>query len=139
MGVAIAALILIAAAVVLTRKKQKPQGASSSAHAPQEEQMAIYMRLEVVRGALASGQDRQELELRNELVIGSAPNCDVVVQSEDTASRHVRLFSMEGAVYAEALEASCAAQVNGEELRKSRRLRSGDEITAGSAIIRLKF
>ena len=138
-GVAIAALILIAAAVVLTRKKQKPQGFSSSAHAPQEEQAAIYMRLEVVRGTLASGQDRQELDLRNELVIGSAPNCDVVVQSEDTASRHVRLFSMEGAVYAEALEASCAAQVNGEELQKSRRLRSGDEITAGSAIIRLKF
>ncbi len=132
-------VILITAAVVLTRKKQKSQGGSSSAHAPQGEQAAIYMRLEVVRGTLASGQDQQELELRNELIIGSDPNRDVVVQSEDTAPRHARLFSVKGAVYVEALDSSSATQVNGEELQGGRRLRGGDEITVGSTVIRLNF
>mgnify|MGYP001024838658 FL=1 len=134
---AIVVVILITAAVVLTQKKQKSQGGSSSAHAPQGEQAAIYMRLEVVRGTLASGQDQQELELRNELIIGSDPNRDVVVQSEDTAPRHACLFSVKGEV--EALDFSSATQVNGEELQGGRRLRGGDEITVGSTVIRLNF
>ena len=97
------------------------------------------MRLELVRGELASGQNQQELELLDELIIGADPNCDIAVKSENTAPRHVRLFSVEGAVYAEALNTSSETRVNGEEIQKSRRLRSGDEITVGSAVIRLKF
>ena len=46
---------------------------------------------------------------------------------------------MEGAVYVEALDFSGAAQVNGEELQETRKLRSGDEVTVGSTVIRLKF
>ena len=44
-----------------------------------------------------------------------------------------------GGVYVEALDTSGPAQVNGEELLRTRRLRSGDEITAGDTVIRLKF
>ena len=101
--------------------------------------MGIYMRLELVRGELAGGQSQQELELRNELMIGTDPLCDIVVQDGEAALRHVRLFSAEGAVYVEALDVSGAAQVNGEGLREARRLRSGDEVTVGSTVIRLKF
>ncbi len=97
------------------------------------------MRLEVVRGALAGGQSQKELELRNELIAGTDPACDIVISDREAAPRHIRLFSMEGAVYAEALDASCVTLVNGEEFQKARRLRSGDEITADSTVIRLKF
>ena len=138
-GIAIAALTLIATTVILTQKKRKPQVVSEPGPAPREEQAGIYMRLEVVRGVLAGGQNRQELELRNELIAGTAPACDIVISDGEAAPRHVRLFSMEGAVYAEALDASCVTLVNGEEFQKARRLRSGDEITAGSTVIRLKF
>ena len=138
-GIAIAALTLIATAVILTQKKRKPQVVSEPGPAPREEQAGIYMRLEVVRGGLAGGQSQKELELRNELIAGTAPACDIVISDGEAAPRHVRLFSMEGAVYAEALDASCVTLVNGEEFQKARRLRSGDEITAGSTVIRLKF
>ena len=97
------------------------------------------MRLELVRGALAGGQSQQELELRDDLMIGADPACDIVVQDGSAAPRQARLFSMEGAVYVEALDTSGPAQVNGEELLRTRRLRSGDEITAGDTVIRLKF
>ena len=138
-GIAIAALTLIATAVILTQKKRKPQVVSEPGPAPREEQAGIYMRLEVVRGVLAGGQNRQELELRNELIAGTAPACDIVIADGEAAPRHVRLFSMEGVVYAEALDALCVTLVNGEEFQKARRLCSGDEITAGSTVICLKF
>ena len=96
-------------------------------------------RLELVRGELAGGQSQQELELRDELIIGTDPLCDIGVQDNGAALRHVRLFSVEGAVYVEALDFSGAAHVNGEGLQETRRLRSGDEVTVGSTVIRLKF
>ena len=96
-------------------------------------------RLELVRGELAGGQSQQELELRDDLMIGADPACDIVVQDGSAAPRQARLFSAEGAVYVEALDFSGAAQVNGEELQETRKLRSGDEVTVGSTVIRLKF
>ena len=135
-GIAAIVVVTIAAAVLLTQRKRRIPEVSSPV---QEEQVGIYMRLELVRGELAGGQSQQELELRNELMIGTDPLCDIVVQDGEAALRHVRLFSAEGAVYVEALDVSGAAQVNGEGLREARRLRSGDEVTVGSTVIRLKF
>ncbi len=139
-GIAAAALLLITAvAVPLRKKRAAPVSVPVPAPAPQAEQAGIYMRLELLRGALSGGGEQRELELRDELTLGSAPDCDIVLADEEAAPRHVRLFSMEGAVYAEALDATHAALVNGEALSEARRLRSGDEITASSTVIRLKF
>ncbi len=136
-GIAAIVVVMIAAAVLLLRRKRRTPEVSGPAM--REEQRGIYMRLELVRGELAGGQSQQELELRNELIIGSDPNCDIVVQDGSAAPRQARLFSVEGAVYVEALDTSGAAQVNGEELQGTRRSRSGDEVTVGSTVIRLKF
>ena len=135
-GIAAIVVVMVAAVVLLTRRKRKIPEASSPV---QEDQVGIYMRLELVRGGLAGGQSQQELELRDDLMIGADPACDIVVQDGSAAPRQARLFSMEGAVYVEALDFSGAAQVNGEELQGTRRLRSGDEVTVGSTVIRLKF
>ena len=135
-GIAAIVVVIIAAAVLLTRRKRRTPESSGPI---QERQAGIYMRLELVRGGLAGGQSQKELELRDELMIGTDPLCDIVVQDGEAALRHVRLFSAEGAVYVEALDVSGAAQVNGEGLREARRLRSGDEVTVGSTVIRLKF
>lgn len=129
-------MLVMIAAVLLTRRKRKAPADSGSI---QKEQAGIYMRLELVRGELAGGQSQQELELRDDLIIGADPVCDIVVQDGSAALRQARLFSMEGAVCVEALDTSGAAQVNGEELQGTRRLRSGDEITAGDTVICLKF
>ncbi|MCI9555657.1 FHA domain-containing protein [Oscillospiraceae bacterium 50-16] len=135
-GIAAIVVVIIAAAVLLTRRKRRIPESSGPI---QERQAGIYMRLELVRGGLAGGQSQKELELRDELMIGTDPLCDIVVQDGEAALQHVRLFSLEGAVYVEALDFSGAAQVNGEELQETRKLRSGDEVTVGSTVIRLKF
>ena len=135
-GIAAIVVVIIAAAVLLTRRTRRIPESSGPI---QERQAGIYMRLELVRGGLAGGQSQKELELRDELMIGTDPLCDIVVQDGEAALRHVRLFSLEGAVYVEALDFSGAAQVNGEELQETRKLRSGDEVTVGSTVIRLKF
>ena len=135
-GIAAIVVVIIAAAVLLTRRKRRIPESSGPI---QERQAGIYMRLELVRGGLAGGQSQKELELRDELMIGTDPLCDIVVQDGEAALRHVRLFSAEDAVYVEALDVSGAAQVNGEELQETRKLRSGDEVTVGSTVIRLKF
>ena len=133
--IAVAGIAIVSG--LLVRKRRSAPAASDPV--PQEEQRGIYMRLELVRGELAGRRDQQDLELCDELIIGADPACDIVVQSGDASPRHVRLFSVEGAVYVEALDFSGAAQVNGEELQGDRRLRSGDEITVGSTVVRLKF
>lgn len=131
-GIAAAVLAVITAGAVLLRRK--PAVTDSSVRPS-----GIYMRLELVRGELADSRERQELELLDELIIGAGPDCDIVVKSENTAPRHARLFSVEGAVYAETLNTSRETWVNGEKLQKTRRLRSGDEITTGGAVMCLKF
>lgn len=135
-GIAAAALAVIAAAAALLRKKKAAPPAPPAVPA---RQTGIYMRLELVQGALAGGQNQQELELTDELMIGSASACDIVLQDEDAAPRHARLFSREGAVYVEDLRAPGGTKVNGTEIQAAQRLRSGDEITIGGVGIRLKF
>lgn len=129
-GAAVALAAAVLAAALLRRKKKSP---------PAEGPAGIYIRVELVRGELADGRETQELNLRDELIIGTDPACEIPVRDENAAPRHARLFSMEGAVYVEDLRAPGGTKVNGTELRDAQRLRSGDEITIGGAGIRLKF
>lgn len=132
-GAAAVALAAIAAAAALLRKKKTVPAAAPA------RQTGVYMRLELVRGALADGREQQELELRDELILGAGPACDIPVRDDSAAPRHARLFLMEGAVYVENLCGSGGTEVNGTEIQDARRLRSGDEITAGNVSIRLRF
>lgn len=142
-GAAVLVLAVIVGAAALPRMKKTIPAAPAADMFPTPSgpgrEAGIYMRLEMVQGELADGQSQQELELKDELMIGTAHACDIVLQDEDAASRHARLFLMEGAVYIEALDTSGKTQVNGEELQKTQRLRSGDEIATGGVVIRLKF
>lgn len=142
-GAAVLVLAVIVVAAALLRAKKTIPTAPAADVSPTlsepDREEGIYMRLEVVRGELADGQSQQELKLKDELMIGTARTCDIVLRDEDTAPRHARLFLMEGAVYIEALDTSGKTKVNGEEFRKTWRLRSGDEVTAGRVVIRLKF
>lgn len=132
-GAAAVALAAIAAAAALLRKKKTVPAAAPA------RQTGVYMRLELVRGALADGREQQELELRDELILGAGPACDIPVRDDSAAPRHARLFLMEGAVYVENLCGSGGTEVNGTEIQDAQRLRSGDEITAGNVSIRLRF
>ena len=101
------------------------------------DQPGIYMRLEVVRGAQRT--KRTEFTLRDELHIGRAPACDIAFDDETLSLRNSRVFLDQGAVYLEDLQSQNGTRVNGTPVYAPVRLRSGDEISVGSASFRLKF
>ena len=129
-GIGAAVLVGILAAVVLGRRK-KPE------EVPQPAPAGIYMRLEVVRGA--QGTERTEFTLRDELQIGRDPACDIVFDDETLSLRNSRVFLDQGAVYLEDLQSQNGTRMNGTPVYAPVRLRSGDEISVGSASFRLKF
>ena len=129
-GIGAAVLVVILAAVVLGRRK-KPE------EVPQPAPAGIYMRLEVVRGAQRT--ERTEFTLRDELHIGRDPACDIAFDDETLSLRNSRVFLDQGAVYLEDLQSQNGTRVNGTPVYAPVRLRSGDEISVGSASFRLKF
>lgn len=140
-GIAAAVLAVVAEAVLLRKKKPVPAPAlpvAPEVPAAPAQTVGIYMRLELVRGALADARDQMELDLRDELTIGTDPACDIVLR-DGGADRHARLFSRESAVYIEDLRTSDGTKVNGVKIQDAQRLRSGDGITIGDVTIRLKF
>ena len=130
LGVGAAVLVVILAAVVLGRRK-KPE------EVPQPAPAGIYMRLEVVRGVQRT--ERTEFTLRDELHIGRDPACDIAFDDETLSLWNSRVFLDQGAVYLEDLQSQNGTRVNGTPVYAPVRLRSGDEISVGSASFRLKF
>lgn len=129
-GIGAAVLVVILAAVVLGRRKKTEE-------VPQPAPAGIYMRLEVVRGAQRT--ERTEFTLRDELHIGRDPACDIAFDDETLSLRNSRVFLDQGAVYLEDLQSQNGTRVNGTPVYAPVRLRSGDEISVGSASFRLKF
>ena len=145
-AVAVVLVLAILAALLLRRrqgKKTPPQAASPAPPAspvqPPAEAGApgIFLRLEVVQGELTSGLT--EWTLSDELVIGRDAACAVAFADPSISRRHARVFLTGGAVYLEDLGSQNGTLVNGARIDMANRLRSGDEITVGDTVFRLKF
>lgn len=80
-----------------------------------------------------------DLELRDELVIGSGPECGILLRGEGVSPRHARVFFSGGAVWLEDLGSQSGTSLNGAAVTQPTVLRSGDQITAGDVVFRLKF
>ncbi len=133
-------LLLVVTVLLLGRRKKKKRAAPPPADAAAPVQQpapvpegpaGVYISVE-----LASGE-KQALTLQDTLTIGSAPVCDIQLSTAD--QRHARLLLQDGAVWLEDLCSQEGTRVNGEAVTAPRRLRSGDEITAGKSAIRLRF
>ena len=84
------------------------------------------------KGASA-GFAGQSFPLDDELWLGSADDCQVVVKDEGIASRHVRIYLTDGQVTAQNQAATDGELwVNGEAIVQQA-LASGDELRLGSA------
>ena len=131
-GVAI--LIAIVVVLMLLHKRSKKQAPAAVSSAPSQ---GVYMRLEVLQGAPAPQQEAYDL--LQQLIVGRDPSCDIVLDSPSVSRRHARVFLADGAVYIEDLESQNATLVNGSPIAMAQLLRSGDEITTGDALWKLKF
>ncbi len=143
-GVVLAALIAVLA-VLLIRRRRRPASASCAASAtapgpvpaPRGASGGIYMRLEVIAGSYEG--KTQEFSLTGELIAGSDRDCDLVWSGEGVSPRHARIFLRDGLIFLEDLGSEEGTLLGGMRLHEANRLRSGDEITLGSARFRMKF
>lgn len=138
---AAAVFAMVLAAVLLTKRKRVAAPVPPPpAEVPAEENTVpagIYMRLELLQGE--PGGLPADLELREELVIGSGPDCGIPLQGEGVSPRHARVFLSGGAVWLEDLGSQSGTSLNGTAVTQPAVLRSGDRIAAGKMVFQLKF
>ena len=136
-----AVFTVVLTAVLLAKRKRAAAPASLPlAEVPGEEITApagIYMRLEILQGEPRGVP--ADLELREELVIGSDPDCGIPLQEEGVSPRHARVFFSGGSVWLEDLGSQSGTFINSTAIAQPAVLRSGDQITAGDMVFRLRF
>lgn len=134
-----AAAVLAAVLVVAFLAKKKKAAPVSTEPLMEAENVSagIYMRLEILRGELNGAST--DLELWDELVIGSDPDCGIPLHGENVSSRHARVVLSGGAVRLEDLGSQGGTSLNGAAVTQPAVLRSGDQIAVGDVVFRLRF
>jgi predicted component of type VI protein secretion system len=79
--------------------------------------------------------DGTQIPVRDGLVIGRVPACDVMIDDTKCSRRHARLIVEGGVVEIEDLDSSNGTLLNGKPVER-RMLRSGDEIQIGKSVLR---
>lgn len=126
---AIAVLAALAGAYLVLKRKRSGPGAGSG--------MEIYMRLEVISGQFATKE--QDFYLTDELIIGRARSCDIVLKEPDLAKQCARIFLSGKLIWIEDIGAADGVYLGGMRLYNANRLRSGDEISIGNTRFLFKF
>lgn len=138
-GVCACALALVGILVVLLMGKRnsrrlKPQpeakgGAGAAA--------GIMMKLEVYSGSCVSRP--ASICLADSLLIGSAPECDLVFSDTDVSPQNSRIFVQNQMIYIEDLNSEEGTAIGGMRIQGQNRLRSGDVISIGNVEFCFKF
>lgn len=126
--IAAAAVLLLAVCLIVALLKRPRKKSIAPAG-------GITMRLEVLNGRQKGEQD--VFHLREDLLIGSSPDCDLVWRDKAMPPRAARIFVQEQVIYIEGL--SSEVLVGGIKIPGPNRLRSGDEITIGDVRFRFRF
>lgn len=101
-------------------------------------------------GAAVGGQPRLEVvaamgyepgsrwELAEGATMGRADNVDIRVEDRFASSAHARIFPQSGTLYIEDMGSTNGTYLNGSQLARAERLRSGDEIRIGDSEYRFQ-
>ena len=73
---------------------------------------------------------------RDELLIGRAPGCDVIVPAETVSRRHARLIFRDGGWILQDLNSTNGTRLNGRYVGRCR-LRPGDQLALGDQLLRV--
>lgn len=125
----IAVLAALAGVYLVLRRKRSGSGAGGG--------IEIYMRLEVISGQLAAKE--QDFYLTDELIIGRARSCDIVLKEPDLGKQCARIFLSGNLIWIEDIGAADGVYLGGMRLYNANRLRSGDEISIGNTRFQFKF
>ncbi len=97
-----------------------------------------------VRGAalvLLGGEGRRgrrRWEIKDELVIGRAPECAVCLEDEFASNFHARVYALQGRYYVEDLGSTNGTYVNGRRINYPIELRAGDRIKVGRTLMEFR-
>ena len=133
---AVLAAACIAILVILLRRRRKSEPQPAPEQPASDSRSGIYMRLEMISGRHTGAN---ELSLTEELTIGSAKTCSLIVEAPGVEPLPARIFVRGGLIYLEDLGSAGGTLLGGMRLQGPNRLRSGDEITVGGARFCLKF
>ncbi len=88
-------------------------------------------RLEVLRGPGAG----QSLELTRAAVLGRDPRCELAIPDGEVSREHLRIGVEDGGAVVVDIGATNGTYINGERLLGRRRLRPGDRLEIGRAVL----
>lgn len=118
-------IVVVLAAVIFLLMKKKSRDRS------------IRIRIEVLSGAEV--RNKGIFYLRDQLLIGTGKQCNVVIRDSAAAPVNARIFTQDQMVYIEDMGSPLGTALNGMRLFAPNRLRSEDEITVGNTVLRVLF
>jgi hypothetical protein len=83
-------------------------------------------------------QAGREYVLAAENTVGRAAGCTISLEDEFVSTIHLRLFTADGALYAEDSASTNGTIVNGDALAGTRRLTRGDRIGLGGTVLEVR-
>ncbi|MGN0489773.1 MAG: FHA domain-containing protein [Ruminococcus sp.] len=127
---AVAVLSVVFAVIIVKKSKNKRKALSGASH-------RINMVLEDISGNCKN--KTSDLVFCGELIIGRNSSCDIVVKDKAVAPRNSRIFIKDNTIYIENIGENTSTAVGGMKIYSPNKLRSGDEITVGKSLFRLRF
>lgn len=137
-GVCVFIIIVGICAIILVRKRNsRKTGPQPKAKKEAGATGGIMMKLEIYSGNCVSRST--SISLTDSLVIGSAPECDLVFNDPDVSPKNSRIFIKNQMLYIEDLNSSSGTALGGMRIQSQNRLRSGDVISIGNVEFCFKF
>lgn len=75
---------------------------------------------------------------RKPVVIGRSRECDIMIKDQKASRQHARVEQMEGRIMVEDLGSQNGTRVNGQLIRRPYEVISGDQITIGRTVVRVR-
>lgn len=79
------------------------------------------------------------INVRGPVIIGRSPGSDIVIGAEYVSGRHARFSIMGQNLFIEDLGSTNGTCVNGQRISEPTTLKSGDAISVGDVVIRVRY
>lgn len=132
-----AVFVCLAALFLVLFSRKRDADSKEEGHAGYRSDDALHMKLEIISGRCTVS--RREFCLTDQLMIGSAPDCDLTWAGHEISPHNTRIFLKNQTVYIEDLGSKKGTVLAGMQLHAPNRLRSGDQISIGSIRFLFRF
>lgn len=136
--------IFIARAVRVIYLELRPASAQSATSsrrsvAPQPGPVARGKKKPFRKAAIIEGDKKgRSLDVSDEVIIGRAEKCHLVLDDSYVSQMHARIFTRDGAVMAEDLGSTNGTYVNRRRITSPTELQRGDRVKIGKTVLEMR-